>query len=186
MNPETAVWQDQQPSSIPTPLAASAAEAVPARAGALPKNPLLAAFLALFPGIGHIYNGLYLRGVLFFLAVASLIRIASEEEIMGFAVFFVWLFNVLDSYRQATLINSGHAQDLGLLDRPRRPGSFHEGLAAGFLFFVIGLVALIDRFFAIDFELLFGFWPVVLMALGAWLVWGAVSDRRRESSKRDA
>jgi hypothetical protein len=179
MNPEPAPWQEPPP----IPLPARAAEPAPARTPAL-KNPLLAAFLALFPGIGHIYNGLYLRGVLFFLVAASLIQVASEEEIMGFAVGFVWLFNVLDAYRQATLINYGLAQDLGLLDRPRRPGAFHEGLAAGILFFLIGLVALLERFFVIDLELVFGFWPVVLMALGAWLVWGAISDYKRDR-KRD-
>ena len=183
MNPETAAWQDPKP-PMPTPLLPHAPEPVPARGAALLKNPLLAAFLSLFPGVGHIYNGLYLRGVLFFLAAVSLIQITSRgNDLMGFAVAFVWLFNVLDAYRQATLINYGLAQDLGLLDRPRRPGPFHEGIAAGILFFVIGLVALIDRFFAIDLELVIGFWPVVLMALGAWLVWGALSDRRREKGE---
>jgi hypothetical protein len=185
MNPETAAWQDPR-TPMPTPLLPHAPEPVPARGAVLAKNPLLAAFLSLFPGVGHIYNGLYLRGVLFFLAAASLIQIAANEEIMGFAVAFVWLFNVLDAYRQANLINYGLAQDLGLLDRPRRPGPFHEGIAAGILFFVIGLVALIDRFFAIDLELVIGFWPVVLMVLGAWLVWGALSDRRREKRGGEA
>lgn len=177
MNPETAPWQEPHP----TPLPPRAAEPAAARAP-LAKNPLLAAFLALFPGIGHIYNGLYLRGILFFLMAASLIQIAGRggEEVAGFAVGFVWLFNVLDAYRQATLINYGLAQDLGLLDRPRRPRPFHEALAAGLLFFLIGLVALLERFFVIDFDLVFGFWPVVLMALGAWLVWVAISDRKRE------
>ena len=173
---EPTPWPDQAP---PLPAAAAVDPAVavsPLRA----KNPLLAAFLALFPGIGHVYNGLYLRGVCFFLLAASLMQITSRgSDMMGFAVAFVWLFNVLDAYRQATLINYGLAQDLGLTDRPRRAGTLHEGLAAGVLFFVIGLIALLDRFFAIDFELLFSAWPVVLMALGAWLVWGAVRDERR-------
>jgi hypothetical protein len=182
MNPEPAPWQEPHP----TPLPPRAPEPAPVRTPAA-KNPLLAAFLSLFPGIGHIYNGLYLRGVLFFLVVASLIQIANQgaEEVVGFAVAFVWLFNVLDAYRQATLINYGLAQDLGLLDRPRRPGPFHEGLAVGILFFLIGLVALLERFFVIDFEVVFGFWPVVLMALGAWLVWGALSDYKRSRQRTD-
>jgi hypothetical protein len=178
---EPTPWQDQTP---PT----TAAEPVPAAAAAAvrsAKNPLLAAFLALFPGIGHVYNGLYLRGICFFLLAACLIQIASQgNEMMGFAVAFVWLFNVLDAYRQATLINFGLAQDLGLLDRPRRPGNFHEGLAVGVLFFVIGLIALLDRFVVIDLDWIFGAWPVVLMALGAWLVWGAVRDERERKAAR--
>ena len=38
----------------------------PGVAPPLPKRPLLAAFFAFFPGLGHVYNGLYQRAITFF------------------------------------------------------------------------------------------------------------------------
>jgi TM2 domain-containing membrane protein YozV len=74
------------------------------------KNPFLAALLSAFPGLGNIYNGLYLRGITFFLLIVSLIGITMRgHDLFGMAIAFFWLFNVIDSYRQATLINYGYA-----------------------------------------------------------------------------
>jgi hypothetical protein len=144
------------------------------------KNPKLAAFLSVFPGLGNVYNGLYLRGFTFFLVFASLIAIiADNHELFIMAAIFFWCFNILDAYRQATLINYGYAQDLGLLDLPKHPKAGQGGLAAGVLLTLVGLVALLEQYFTIDLEWLFDLWPVALMLIGIWLVVGAIRDRRR-------
>src|SRR5215510_6401687 len=100
-------WQTdaaEPPAPAPTPAAA------PAPIGQ--KNPGLAALLSFFPGMGNVYNGLYMRGVTFFLIILSLIGIANRgHDLFGFAIAFFWIFNVIDAYRQATLINYGYTQD---------------------------------------------------------------------------
>lgn len=144
------------------------------------KNPLLAAFLSVFPGMGHIYNGLYLRGVTFFLLIAAAIQLAENgPEVFGFVVAFLWIFNVLDAYRQATLINYGYATDLGILEEPRRPRPGQGTLLAGIALVLIGLVSLVDVYFRIDLEWLYDLWPVGLMLVGGWLIWSAVREKRR-------
>lgn len=173
-------WQPQ-----PTIPAVAAAPGAPgpelAPAGPLRKNPMLAGALSLFPGVGNVYNGLYMRGTTFFLVIVSLIAVASKgHDLFGFAVAFFWIFNVLDAWRQATLINYGYAQDLGLVDLPARPRAAQGGLAAGVLLVVVGLVAAIERYFHVSLDWLFELWPLALVGLGAWLVWGAIRDRRRE------
>ena len=149
------------------------------------KNPGLAALLSLFPGMGNIYNGLYLRGMTFFLVIASLMGIVNRghrgEEMFVFAIFFFWLFNVIDAYRQATLINYGYAQDLGLTDLPRYPRASQGGLIAGILLTLIGLFALADRYLDIPLDWIFDLWPFALVAGGLWLIWATVRDRRRAS-----
>jgi len=95
------------------------------------KNPNLAAFLSLFPGLGNVYNGLYMRGITFFLVIVSLIAIVVENHpLFGMAIAFFWLFNVIDAYRQAALINYDkmarvaslmYRSGLALGDRPTRP-----------------------------------------------------------------
>ncbi len=91
------------PTSEPETPAAEARSAAPptAHRDAFAKNPLLAGFLSLFPGMGNVYNGLYLRGVTFFLIVGGLIGAVESgaPEIFGFAIAFFWIFNVLDAYR---------------------------------------------------------------------------------------
>jgi hypothetical protein len=86
---------------------------------------------------------------------------------------------VIDSYRQATLINYGYAQDLGLLDLPRHPRASQGGVVAGVLLVLIGLVALSEQYFNVSLEWLFDLWPFALVAVGGWLVWSSLRDRRR-------
>jgi len=144
------------------------------------KNPGLAALLSFFPGMGNVYNGLYMRGVTFFLIVLSLIGIANRgHDLFGFAIAFFWIFNVIDAYRQATLINYGYAQDLGLLDLPRHPRASQGGVAAGAILALIGLVALLERYFYIRLDWLFDLWPFALVLLGGWMIWASLRDRRR-------
>jgi hypothetical protein len=144
------------------------------------KNPVLAATLSLFPGVGNVYNGLYMRGVTFFLTIATLIAIVVKgHALFGLGIAFFWIFNVIDAYRQATLINYGYAQDLGLVDLPHHPRASQGGVVAGILLSLIGLAAICERYFDLDLERLFDLWPFALVAIGGWLVWSSIRDRRR-------
>jgi hypothetical protein len=171
-------WQTAAAEPAPSAAAVSAA-ALPAPIGH--KNPILAAILSAFPGMGNIYNGLYMRGLTFFLVILSLIGIVdrSDNDLFGFAIAFFWIFNVIDAYRQATLINYGYAQDLGLVDMPRHPRASQGGVAAGVLLFFIGLFALLERYFDIRLDWLFDLWPFALVLLGSWMIWASLRDRRR-------
>jgi hypothetical protein len=179
MNPVSAETWNQADPVDPEPQAPSlAAEPVPPPP-MLRKNPKLAAVLSAFPGMGNVYNGLYLRGVTFFLMVVACMYIASRGHgLFGFVVAFVWLFNVLDAYRQATLINYGYAQDLGLTDLPAHPRANQGGLAAGILLSVIGIVAVLEEYFNLDVQWLFNLWPFALIGIGLWLIVGTLRERR--------
>jgi cell wall-active antibiotic response 4TMS protein YvqF len=182
MEPRENPWPDE---ATPAPHAVPDVPApAPLPPGIGQKNPMLAAVLSLFPGMGNIYNGLYLRGLTLFLIIASLIAVAQRHPLLGFSIAFFWLFNVLDAYRQATLINYGYAQDLGLVDLPRHPKAAQGGLIAGVILTLIGLFALLDRFFDIDLGWLFDLWPAGLMAIGLWLVWASLRERRRGAAGR--
>jgi hypothetical protein len=186
--PDTPWPQQTPPAPLDTERVAPPPFPVPAAAAPSPpaflKNPKLAAFLSLFPGMGNVYNGLYLRGLIQFLIVASLVEMLDRHgrPLFGLALAFFWIFNILDSYRQAVLINYGYSQDLGLLDRPMRPRPGQGGMVAGVLLFLVGLVAMLDQYFTISLDWLFDAWPIVMVLLGAWLIWGSIRDRRRAST----
>ena len=169
----------------PEPAPASAAPAptpVPLPPTAVSrKNPFLAALLSAFPGMGNIYNGLYMRGLIFFLIVVSLIGVTTSShghELFGMAVAFFWLFNVIDAYRQATLINYGYAQDLGLLDLPKVPRAGQGGIVAGVLLTLIGIASVLDRYTIIDYDWFFQLWPFALVGVGVWLIVASFRNRR--------
>ena len=147
--------------------------------GGLTTRHVVSVILALFPGLGHIYNGLYQRGIVLFLLAVGSIYLATEEGVMGMVVAFVWLFNIIDAYRQATLIESGYATDLGLQDAPKPPANGQLGMLAGVGLFVIGFLALLDYTFGYDIDRVWEYWPLGLLAAGAWLMIGAYRQWRR-------
>jgi LiaI-LiaF-like transmembrane region len=149
-----------------------------------PKNPWLAGILSLFPGLGNVYNGLYARGVTFFLLAVLTIYLASHgSDLWGMGVAFVWLFNVVDAYRQAMLINLGYADDPALARRLGGAAAAREKLFAGTVLLIIGVLALFDRFFPFYLDRLLDFWPVAFIAAGAWLIWKALQAKGRGASE---
>ena len=176
----------QEPHEAPVPLSPAVPPQAPANL--LRKKPLLALVLSAFPGLGQIYDGLYLRGLILFLIFSGLISLvnAAEEPIFVLGIFFTALFAMVDAYRQALLINYGYAQDLGLSDLPARPRVGQGGIVAGVILALIGLLALLARFFVIDLELLADFWPVGLIAAGVWLIVATVRERARDRAGREA
>ena len=139
------------------------------------RMPFLAAFFSLFPGLGNVYNGLYTRGFTTFLICIGLIGLATqarveERAMLIFTVIFVWLFNIFDAYRQATLINYGYTPGTEL-PRPKVSTWGSGGLVAGLAIFAIGFYGFLREHFEIDLELLADYWYVLFMAFGVFLMW---------------
>jgi TM2 domain-containing membrane protein YozV len=73
------------------------------------KNPGLAAALSfLFTGLGQIYNGQIVRGIL--LVVLQVVNIILMTVLIGFLTYFVvWVYGIYNAYKTAEKINSGDA-----------------------------------------------------------------------------
>ena len=180
MNPAESSWP-QYPENPPPPAAPAPA---PLAAGQLPferKRPLLAGVLSGFPGMGNVYNGLYLRGLVQFLIVAGLMNLTDRADgpFFPMTMVFFWAFSILDAYRQALLINYGYAQDLGLLDQPQRPKAGQGGLIAGLILTFLGIVATLEQYVNIDLRWLYDLWPVLLIVVGLWLIAASVRERNK-------
>lgn len=68
------------------------------------KNPVLAAILSLIiVGLGQIYNGQTVKGIIFFLA-AVIIGLTGIGLIISF---IIWLYAMYDAYNTAQQINDG-------------------------------------------------------------------------------
>ncbi len=155
----------------------------PAPRSPFEKTPLLAGFLSVLPGLGNIYNGLYTRGLTFAVIWVGLFSLAhsqpSGEALFVPAMIFFWFFNIIDAYRQATLINYGFASGAEL---PKIPGLERQssgGLILGVSIFLLGLYGLLRHINPrIDLSILFDFWYLPVLGFGGWLTYTAIRDRR--------
>jgi TM2 domain-containing membrane protein YozV len=156
--------------TLPLPAAASAPPAPKP-----PKNPWLALVLSLFPGLGQVYNGQPAKAFVFFSAWVGSIYGTAEIDPFPFAflVPFVYLYNLIDAFRTATLIN---ARAQGGLPAPEEE-AFESPLWGGSLL-VLGLLLLLNNLGWLHLAALARYWPVVLIVAGAAFLYGSVQRRR--------
>lgn len=158
---------------VPT-LPAPAATPTPP-APKLPKNPWLALVLSLFPGLGQVYNGQPAKAFVFFFAWVGSIYGAAEINPFPFAFLipFVYLYNLVDAFRTAALIN---ARSLGGLPAPEEE-AFESPVWGGSLL-VLGLLLLLNNLGWLQLAALARYWPLALIVAGAAFLYSAVQRRR--------
>ena len=141
----------------------------------LPKSPGLAAFLSLFPGLGQVYNGQIARAFAFFFAwVGSIYLSANGHEFpFAFAIPFVYLYNMIDAWKSASAINQ---RFLGGGGEPEETTGV-ESPVWGASLVVFGVLVLFNNLGWLDLERLARFWPILLIALGVWFVYGSLKKK---------
>jgi hypothetical protein len=150
------------------------------------KSPVLALVLSLMPGVGQIYVGYYQQGFINALVVATLITLLSSNTIRGaeplFGIFlaFYWLYNVVDAWRRATFYNNALA-GIGPATLPEEFAvtSGRGTLAGGVALLIVGIVALSNTLFGMSLEWLEKWWPLALIAGGAWLIYPALVQSKK-------
>ena len=166
------------PPEVPTLPAPAAAPVSPAPK--LPKNPWLAVILSTFPGLGQVYNGQPAKAFVFFSAWVGSIYGAAEIDPFPFAFLipFVYLYNLIDAFRTASLIN---ARTLGGLPAPEEE-TFESPLWGGRLL-VLGLLLLLNNLGWLHLAALARYWPVALIVAGAAFLYSSVQRRRGEDAR---
>lgn len=185
-NPQPAAPQPSPaPAAVPPPPAA--AMPYPVRI-VEHKSPGLAGFLSIFPGLGHLYLGLYPRA--FAVGGAFILGIMMTEhrgpgEFFGPLIAFVWFFGIIDAVRQAKAINRGELAEAGFAGEPqiRKAAAGTGGLTWGVILVGIGALLIIDRYFPdIDWSFM-SEWggPMAFILLGLVLIVSHVRKRRAEN-----
>lgn len=178
------------PQSSPPPPPAPVAPAVPVTPVIVErKSPGLAGFLSIFPGLGHLYLGLYQRAFAFAGAFCLLIFFNTHGRLAvlsGPATAFVWFFGIIDAVRQAKAINRGYVSESGFAVEARLPRA-SEGIGSltwGVILVGLGVLWLVDRYVDIDWSFM-EYWggPVALILLGLVLV---ISHVRRKRTEHEA
>ena len=156
------------------------APAMPARPVAPPgKSPAVAGLLSFFSGLGHVYLGLYKRGIVFFAIFVMLIAIADRPNTgpLGMLIPFWVIFVLIDAVRQARSINATGMPEPGFFGE-EKPLKADGGLTFGIFLILIGLFFLADRIFTIDLSFLLDWWPAALILFGSWQVFTYYKSKR--------
>jgi hypothetical protein len=150
-------------------------------------SPALAFFLGLIPGVGAIYNGQYVKGLVHAIIWGLLMSMANSRAAHGFEALFViviiawWAYMALEAHRTAQLLQAGlPVDDYSSLINTR--GSHNVPLAAVALIF-LGVLLLLHTLDVLDFEAVARFWPVVLIAAGVYLLWGRFAAGQSEPAR---
>ena len=136
------------------------------------KSPGLAFFLSLlFPGIGQVYNGQPAKALTFFAAFVASFYAMIQYGPLPWVFFlpFVVLYNLVDAWRSAMLINTrGSAADLDISA---------ESPAWGATLVVLGILFLLHNLHWIDLAQLGRYWPVLLIVAGVIVLYRSVQKR---------
>lgn len=148
------------------------------------KSPVMATVLSLMPGLGQVFLGYTKLGFIHAGIIAILVgfmssnRLGVLEPVVGLFMAFFWLYNLVDAYRRALLLNEA----ISRLETPELPSgfgtvSFGARLALGIGLIFVGMLTLLNLRFNISLAWLDQWWPAGLVLLGLYLVVRAVKDR---------
>ena len=147
------------------------------------KNPALAAFLAIFPGMGAIYNGNIIKGIAEMLIFAVLIVLtdnANEPDavVFGLLIAGFFIFQIIDSYNEAGKINQNILAE-------ENPASQKEDLSlfSAITVLAIGIVFQLANFDLLTYRQVTRLWPLVLIVFGIKIVYDYFKKEEKKNGK---
>jgi hypothetical protein len=139
--------------------------------------PRRAALCAIIPGIGAVYNREYIKAIVHFSVFAGLVILAEAEGVFALAAFSFYVFTVIDAYRSAETI--AKQDTLVVQSQVEKTEEINFPLWGGILI-LMGLLFLLDNLDVIRLSSFVDFWPLILIALGAYLIWSYFQPPNRE------
>lgn len=165
----------------PAPTGAGYAYPSPAPPGA--PNPGAALGLGFIPGVGAIYNGEYIKGLVHVLIFGGLIAMLNSESMpsgmqamLGIFLGIFCVYMPIEAYLTAKAKLTGQTPPSFFpgAATPAAPGEApqaQEFPTGAIILIIIGVIFLLGNFGFLDSEYVYRFWPLVLVAVGAWLIW---------------
>ena len=144
-------------------------------------SPGLAFLLGLIPGVGAIYNGQYVKGLIHVVILGLLISIVSTDEAAGglqplFGMMIaVWVFYMaFEAYHTAKKRLLGQPVDefSSIVPRQGQPSRFP---LAPMVLIAVGLIFLLNNLDIVRFSQILRYWPIALIALGVYLLYERIS-----------
>lgn len=143
-------------------------------------SPGLAFVLGLIPGVGAIYNGQYIKGLVHVVIFASIISILNSDVNAPSQAFFGIMLAAFVIYMPFEAYHTAKKRQIGvqveewssLLSQSRYAGRAPIGPV---ILIVIGILFLLDTLRVIEFREIGRFWPVILIVVGAYMLYNRVA-----------
>jgi hypothetical protein len=147
------------------------------------KSPALAAFLAIFPGMGAMYNGNIIKGITYMLVFAVLIVLTDnandpDAAVFGMLIAGFFIYQIIDSYNEAGKINQNVLAE-------ENPASDREDLSlfSAIVVLVIGIVFQLANFDLVTYRQVTRLWPLVLIIFGIKIVFNYFKKEENKNGK---
>lgn len=174
----------------------------PAGGGAMPAaggsgaSPGVAFLLGLIPGVGAIYNGQYVKGLVHVIVFGILISILSSDSAGGFEPLFgmlvgVWYFYMaIEAYHTARRRQTGLPVDEFSSIVPLHPDR-RRFPAGPVVLIAFGVLFLLNNLDVLRLSQILRYWPVGLIGLGAYMLYERVSgpeagNGTRQEARRES
>jgi Domain of unknown function (DUF5668) len=178
--------QTVPPISIPaaapeSPYASPYTAAVPPPIANHDASPGLAFILGLIPGVGAIYNGQYAKGLVHVIIIGLTISILSNgaargfEPLLGLLLAGFWFYMAFEAYHTALRRQRGLVVDEFSSLFPMRGGT-NKFPVAPILLIVLGVIFLLNNLDFFEVERVIRYWPVLLIAVGIYMLYLRLSD----------
>lgn len=181
----TIYCQDHVPVPVSQAAASDAASNPYLANGAVPPAPVrtspgLAFILGFIPGVGAIYNGQYLKGLVHALIFGLLVTIVSGnapggmEPLIGILLAAFVFYMPFEAYHTAKKRELGVAPDewSSILPQGRSGGRAPIG---PIVLIAIGVLYLLNTLDLVNFHQIGRFWPVILIVVGAYMLYSRVT-----------
>lgn len=154
-------------------------------------HPGLAAVLGIVPGLGAVYNGHYVKGLLHALIFGLLLAIASSTHVgPAFAplIALFFLYMPIEAYRTAQAMRRGETVDemSGLVGALFQSTS--RSPVGGILVIGFGVLMLLFTLEVFRLRDVAPYWPILLIIFGIWRLYAAVKlraeDRETDEDRR--
>jgi hypothetical protein len=144
-------------------------------------SPGLAFLLGFSPGVGAIYNGQYVKGLIHVVIMGLLISITSNEEMSGnlqplFGMMIAaWIFYMaFEAYHTAKKRQLGEPVDEFSSIVPRH-GQHSRFPLAPTVLIAVGLIFLLHNLDILRIGQILRYWPIALIGLGVYMLYERVS-----------
>lgn len=150
-----------------------------------PTNPKLAFALGLIPGVGAIYNGQYVKGLVHALIFGLMISILDSGAAHGLeplisillAAFVVYM--AFEAHHTAQLRQGGQSVDEFSSVFHSRHGHSSTGAV---ILIIVGAVFLLNTLDVVDLRQILRFWPVLLIGVGINMLHSRMSNTGGDKS----
>jgi hypothetical protein len=143
--------------------------APPVAAHAADASPGTALALGFMPGLGAVYNGEYIKALIYVVIFAGIIAALSSDlspgydAFLGIALGCFYFYMPIEAYRTAKARRAGQATSEPLVPGARKP-------VGALVLIGLGVLLLLGNFGLLRWDWIARGWPFALIVLGVWIL----------------